>query len=252
MLQRIVLGFVLLAAPAKAVTWHADYVFTAAGVTVMEARVDISPGGPGVPYMIETRTRPRGLATIFFRGEQVSHSEGVWQGARPLPRLHRSSGNWRGSPRRTLLEYSASGAPRILTLEPAQDRERTPIPPEALPGSLDALSAMLLLARQVRDTGRCEARAQIFDGRRLTRLDLTTDPVRQADSGGQPSCVIESRLVAGIPLDRPEDAQPARSVVHFGNPVQPDAPMIPLRVELASRWWGTIQVVLMQVSRGAP
>ncbi|MDB5377522.1 MAG: hypothetical protein JWR00_1968, partial [Rubritepida sp.] len=35
-------------------------------------------------------------------------------------------------------------------------------------------------------------------------------------------------------------------------PVQPDAPMLPVRIELASRWWGTIQVVLNQVSRGGP
>ncbi|WP_165585244.1 DUF3108 domain-containing protein [Roseococcus sp. SYP-B2431] len=251
MLRRITLGFVLLGFPAAAAPWQASYVFTVAGVTVMEARVDVDIGGAGAPYVIETRTRPRGLATLFFRGEQVSRSEGVWRGSTPTPRLHRSSGNWRGSARRIAIDYGA-GTPRSVTLEPVQDMERTPIPPEALPGTLDALSAMLQLSRQVRETGRCDGRARVFDGRRLTQLDVSTEAVRQPTGGGLPSCVIESRMLAGVPLERPEDARPMRSIVHFGPPVQPDAPVLPLRMELASRWWGTIQVVLSQVSRGGP
>lgn len=250
MLRRIILGFVLFAGPAAAEPWHASYVFTVAGVAVMEARVDFDLAGPGGTYVIETRSRSRGIATLFFRGEQFSRSEGSWRGAAPVPRQHRSSGNWRGSPRRTQIDYGPGGAPRTVVLDPVQDLERTPIPAEALPGTVDALSAMLQLSRQVRETGRCEGRARIFDGRRLTQLDLTTEPVRQADGGGQPSCAIESRLVAGVPLERPEDARPMRSVVHFGNPLVPGAPLLPIRIELASRWWGTIQVVLNQVTRG--
>jgi len=250
MLRRITLGFLLLAGPAAAEPWHASYLFTVAGVTVMEAQVNLDVSGPGGSYVIETRARARGLATLFFRGEQVSHSEGVWRGATPVPRLHRSSGNWRGSPRRTVVEYGPGGTPRTVLLEPLQDLERTPVPPEALPGTLDALSAMLRLSRQVRETGRCEAQARIFDGRRLTQIDVATEPVRQPEGGGQPSCVIESRILAGIPVERPEDARPMRSVVHFGNPLAPGAPLLPVRLELASRWWGTIQVVLNQVTRG--
>jgi len=252
MLRRITLGFVLLASSASAEPWQASYVFTAAGMTVMEARVDLDIGGPGAAYVIQTRSRPRGLANVFFRGELFSQSEGVWRGSRPMPRVHRSTGSWRGTPRRTVLEYGPGGVPRVVVLEPAEDVERSPVPREVLPGTTDALSAMLQLSRQVSETGRCEAQARIFDGRRLTQLDLSTDPVRQASGGGQPSCVIESRVIAGIPTDRPEDARPLRSVVHFGNPVAPGAPMLPVRIELASRWWGTIQVVLTQVSRGAP
>jgi hypothetical protein len=248
----ITLGLALLASPATAAPWQASYTFTAAGVTVMEARVDLDTGGPGAPYSIETRTRARGLAALLFRGEQVSRSEGTWRGAIPLPRSHRTSGNWRGSPRRIILEYGPGGTPRIAMLEPLQDIERTPVPPEALAGTTEALSAMLQLSRQVRETGRCEGRVRIFDGRRLTQLDLTTDPVRQPEGRGQPSCVIESRMLAGMAVDRPQDARPMRSIVHFGSPLQPDAPMLPIRIELASHWWGTLQVVLSNVSRSGP
>lgn len=249
MLRRLTLGFLLLAGPVAAEPWRASYVFTVAGVTLMEAEVFLDIGGPGAPYVIEARTRPRGLAVLFFRGEQVSRSEGAWRGRNPLPRMHGSSGNWRGSPRRTVLNYSPDGTPRIVALEPAQDIERTPVPPEALPGTVDALSAMLWLSRHVQETGRCDARARVFDGRRLTQLVLTTEPERQAAGGGQPSCLIQSQILAGLPVERPEDSRPTRNVVHFGNPVEPGAPLLPIRLELASRWWGTVQVALNQVSR---
>jgi hypothetical protein len=215
----------------------------------MEARVEIDAGSPSRPYMIETRTRGRGLGALFLRGEQVAHSEGVWHGANPMPRFHGSSGNWRGSARRTLLEYDAGGTPRITLLEPMLDTERTPVPPEALPGAVDALSAMMRLARQMRETGRCEGQTRIFDGRRLTRIEVSTDPSRQP-MGGLPACVIESQMVAGVPLERPEDARPMRSVVQFAPPSQPDAPMLPIRMELASRRWGTVHVTLAEVRRG--
>lgn len=250
MLQRLtLLGLALLGFPAAAAPWQANYTFTAAGVTVMEARVELDIGGPGAPYTIETRTRARGLAALLFRGEQVSQSEGTWHGAIPLPRYHRTVGNWRGSARRIMLEYGATGTPRIAMLEPPQDIERTAIPHEALAGTMETLSAMLQLSRQVRETGRCEAQTRIFDGRRLTQLHLTTDPVRRPEGRGQPSCVIESRLVAGMAVDRPQDARPMRSIVHFGPPVEPDAPMLPIRIEVASHWWGNVQAVLSDVSR---
>lgn len=248
MLQRLTLALALLASPAAAVPWQANYTFTAAGLTIFEARVDLDIGGPGASYTIETRTRARGLAALLFRGEQVSRSEGMWRGATPLPRSHRTNSNWRGSPRRVVLEYGTTGVPRVALLEPLQDIERTPIPPEALSGTMETLSAMLQLSRQVRETGRCEAQTRIFDGRRLTLLVLTTDHERRPEGGGQPSCIIESRMLAGMAVDKAQDTRPMRSVVHFGPPARPDAPMLPIRIELASLWWGTVQGVLRDVS----
>ncbi|WP_424813123.1 DUF3108 domain-containing protein [Roseococcus sp. YIM B11640] len=249
MLRSATLALLLAAGPASAEVWQAGYLFTAAGIPLMEAQVAFDMDRPGARYFVETRTRPRGLATIFFRGEQVARSEGAWRGSLPRPLQHRSQGNWRGTPRRTQIDYAADGTPRVTVLDPQQDMERTPIPTEALPGTLDSLSAMVQLARQVRETSRCDGRARIFDGRRLTELTVATDAVRQADSGGLPSCVIESRIVGGLPVERPEDARVMRSIVHFAPPREPGAPLLPIRIELPSRWWGTLQVTLVGLSR---
>jgi hypothetical protein len=235
----------LLAAPASAQGWRATYAVTAAGVTVMDAEVRFTLGQAGAPYAIETQVRSRGVAAMFVRAESTTRSEGQWQGDSARPRLYQSTGTWRGNPRRTRLEYGADGVARIMALEPAQDQERTPVPDDARRGALDALSAVVQLTGHVRRTARCDIQARTFDGRRLTQFDVTTDTQAEA---GTLRCLVESRPLAGVPTDRPleETMRPTRSVLVFGV-AQPGAPAIPVRVEIASRWWGTIQARLLAI-----
>lgn len=246
MLRRALLTLLLLGGPAAAADWRANYLVTVAGLPVMEAEVNFTLGPPGTPYAIETRIRSRGLAAVVLRGEQRSRSEGGWQGGMARPRLHESNGNWRGTPRHTLLHYDQDGAPRIVTLEPARDMERTPVPEDARRGTIDSLTALVQLTQQVSRTARCDTRARTFDGRRLTQFNVTTDPVAHVTDSGLLRCLVESRLLAGVPVDRPIDEamRPIRSELVFGVP-QPGAPAIPVRIEIASRWWGAITATLI-------
>lgn len=245
MFKRAILGLLLLAGPAAAEGWRASYAITAAGVTVMEADVTFTLGAPGAPYSIESRVRPRGVATMLFRGEQQSRSEGVWQGVTTRPRLHESQGNWRGTPRHTLLRYGSDGTPGIVRLEPVEDVERTPIADADRRGTVDSLTALLQLTHQVGRTARCETRARTYDGRRLTQFDVTTDPIAHVADAGLLRCVVESRLLGGVPANRPfeEATRPVRSHLVFGVP-QPGGPAVPVRIEIASRWWGAITATL--------
>lgn len=245
MLKRALIGLLLLGGPAAAEGWRANYVVTAAGLPLMDAEVTFTLGEPGAPYTIESRIRSRGVATLLFRGEQRSRSEGILEVNRARPRMHETIGNWRGSPRHILLRYGSDGAPRIVTLEPAQDMARTPVPEDQRRGTIDSLTAMVQLTHHVSRTARCDTRAHTFDGRRLTQFDVTTDPIAHVGDGGLLRCVVESRLLAGVPTDRsPEEAtRPTRSQLLFGVP-QPGAPAIPVRMEIASRWWGTITATL--------
>ena len=252
MLRRIILALLFLAAPAavpaSAESWRATYAITAAGVTILDAEVRFTLGQAGTPYAIETQTRSRGVATMFFRAENTSRSEGVLQAEAVWPRLHHSTGTWRGNPRRTRMEYGADGLVRVTALEPAQDQERTPVPDEARRGAIDTLSAMVQLTDQVRRTARCNVQARTYDGRRLTQFTVTTD--RDAEPGTL-RCLVESRPLAGVPTDRPleEAMRPTRSVLVFGV-ARPGAPAIPTRVEISSRWWGTIQATLLSLEAG--
>lgn len=249
MVGRIALALVLFAAPASAERWRATYVVTAAGITVADAEVRFTLGPSGTPYSIETRSRSRGVASWLMRSESQARSEGVLRAGTALPRRYQTEGNWRGMPRRTVIEYAADGTSRITTLEPVQDMERTPIPDEARRGHMDPLSAMVLLTGHVRETARCDVRARTFDGRRVTQFDVITDPVIQVGDRGLLRCIVESRTLAGLPLDRPveDSARPVRTTLLFGV-ARPGAPAIPVQVEIASRWWGTIKASLVELN----
>ena len=249
MLKRVSLALLLLTAPASAERWRATYAVTAAGITVADAEVQFTLGANGTPYSIQTRTRSRGLASWLMRSQSEARSEGIWRTGAAAPRRYQTEGQWRGMNRRTLLEYGPDGTARVATLEPALDMERTPVPDDARRGHIDPLSAMVLLAGHVRETARCDVQTRTFDGRRVVQFEVTTDPIVQVADRGLLRCNVESRALAGIPTDRPlEDAmRPTRSTLLFGV-VRPGAPAIPVQIEIASRWWGTIQASLVELT----
>ena len=249
MIARAALALLLLAAPASAERWRATYAVTAAGITVADAEVRFTLGPQGGPYVIETRTRSRGLASWLMRSQSEARAEGLLQATAPLPRSYQSDGHWRGIHRRTRLDYAPDGTSRIVTLEPARDMERTPIPEDARRGHIDPLSALVLLTAQIRATARCEAQTRTFDGRRVVEFQVMTDPIIQAADRGLLRCIVESRPTAGVATDRPleEAMRPTRSTLLFGV-AQPGAPAIPVKIEIASRWWGTIRADLLELT----
>jgi hypothetical protein len=235
----------LAAAPAAAQTWRAEYAMTLAGVPVVEAQITFDLSGPR--YLVETRVRSRGVAVMVSRGEQVTRSEGTWRGDEPVPLRYASQGTWRGAPRQVLINYEG-GEPRVAALVPAEDTPRSPIPGGNLRGTVDSLAALAGLARIVDRTGRCEARTRMFDGRRLT---LFTSRTSGQEEGGL-RCTITSQQVGGIPLNRDpaEAGQPQATDAWFARP-QADGPAIPLRVDLATRWWGRVEAKLIRLERVA-
>uniref|UniRef100_UPI0018E004AE DUF3108 domain-containing protein n=1 Tax=Roseomonas rosulenta TaxID=2748667 RepID=UPI0018E004AE len=189
----------LMPAPARANPVEADYAVSQMGVAVMDIRVSIDQSGDR--YRLSTVSRSRGLGRLFLPREQLAQAEGGLRGREVLPALYRTEGEWRGTPRRTVMEYLA-GTPRLAVLEPPEGPDRIPVRPEEAAGTIDGLSALLRLSRDVAATGRCDIQGSIFDGRR--RLEWTSrtlgvgaSPVRGV-SGEALRCGLESRLVAGF------------------------------------------------------
>ncbi|MCW8086882.1 DUF3108 domain-containing protein [Sabulicella glaciei] len=231
----------LLAIPAAATPWRAEYAVTLAGVTVMEAQVTFDLDGPG--YWVESRSRSRGLASLVARGAYVTRASGSWRGDAVAPRRYATEGQTRGSPRRIVIDYE-NAVPRVRVLDPVEDVPRTPIPEDALPGTVDSLSALAMLARQVSRTARCDASARMFDARRLTLFAART--VGQEADGLR--CELESRHIAGIPTQRDpvQAAQPQIIHTWFVRPHE-NGPAIPGRVEIATRWWGRVEAHLIRL-----
>lgn len=232
-----------------------SYEVRALGFTVLEldAAVHLAPEG----YRMEMHARTRGLAASLVPGEQVTLAEGRWQGVDPVPVDFRFEGVWRGRPRHLVLNWPR-GEPVVQAMEPPNDAEREPVPAELRRGTVDALSAFAKLARTVAETGRCDGEAAVFDGRRrfdfAARTLLARDHVPNwgaAWAGAALRCSIEGQQLAGFRLDqdRAEAAEAQRVTTWFAR-VLPEAPPVPVRAEMPSRWFGTVVAYLVRVEPG--
>jgi Protein of unknown function (DUF3108) len=257
-LRLLALGSAMLALSALSPAARAEAVLArydvrAAGVSVMRAEVLFDLSGPR--YRVQTRLRPVGVGSVFAgRGEQVSTTEGSWRGADPLPRRHSFEGEWRGARRVVQLDYTPSpdGAPLLRVLEPPLEPEREPVPDALRRNTVDGLSAMAKLLRTVAQTGRCEGEAPVYDGRRRSDFRAWTERMDElprgegAFAGPALRCAFLGRVVAGRHAaqerrDGNRPPQPARAWV--ARPL-PNGAAVPVLIELPTRWFGTLRVVL--------
>lgn len=240
----------LAPAPAAAQALRATYEVHAAGMVVMELDVRFELGADA--YRVETRLRTRGIAAVIASGEQTTQVAGGFAGAVAQPAGYLSEGTWRGRPRRIALDWQG-GTPRVIELLPPNEEEREPVPEALKTGTVDALSAMSALSRQVAREQGCTLAAPVFDGRR--RSDFTTgggrweriQPWRSAWAGDALRCDFEGRQVAGFRRDGEgrEAAAPQRGTVWFAAPYA-GAPPVPVRVDIPTRWFGTATAVLLR------
>lgn len=240
-----------LPARASAEAMLARYDVQAAGFTIMQVEALIDINGPD--YQVRTRVIPRGVMTLFTIGEQVSSAEGRWRGLDPMPVRYRTEGMWRGSRRMVAMDYTPAGRPQLRAIEPANLGEHEPVPDALQRGTMDTLSALAKVSRTVARTGRCDTVAGIFDGRR--RADLTVQTISQdllAREGGFAGqalrCELESRVIAGFHVDqvRTQAAEPQPATAWFGRPLPGGGPL-PVRVEIPTRWFGDVRIVLTGV-----
>jgi Protein of unknown function (DUF3108) len=248
-----------IAAPARATPWTATYEFHAAGLRVLEAEFTFDVDGP--QYRLEVHSRSRGLFNVFARNEQTTSVSGRWEGDTPRPERYRVRGAFRGQSRIVDMDFAPDGMPRLGALEPSNATDmREEIPRENLAGTIDALSAVAQLSRIVARTERCEADARMYDARRLTRVHartIGTEAVpadwREGLRGMALRCEVESVLLGGWRTDQDIERarQPVVTTVWIARPVA-EAPPVPLRLELATRWWGRLHGVLTKIERAAP
>ncbi|WP_052214471.1 DUF3108 domain-containing protein [Belnapia sp. F-4-1] len=246
----LALGLALLPAAARAEPLVARYDVHAAGLTVMKLEALLDIDGPN--YLVRTRTQMNGMVGFFARGDQVTSAEGAWRGTEPVPVRYRVNGTWRGDPRVVAMDYTPAGMPVLRAIEPP-NTEREPVPAALQAGTVDALSALAKLTRVVARTGRCDTGARVFDGRRRADYAVQTagQGVLPAEGGfGGPAlkCVFEGRLIAGRLDDQdPEEARrPQTADIWFGQPLPGRGPL-PVRIELPTRWFGTVRAVLVSV-----
>ncbi|MCC7428480.1 MAG: DUF3108 domain-containing protein [Alphaproteobacteria bacterium] len=237
-------------------TIRAIYGVHAVGMQVasLEAELELTASR----YRVQSTGRTMGLLGFFMSGQSTLRAEGaalrlaggIGHGLRPA--RYSNDGEWRGRRRHVSIDYTQSEP--LVRAEPPNAEEREPVPAEMQRGTVDTLSAMVVLLRLVAERNDCTGEAQTFDGRR--RVDFTVRregmetlaPTRYSMFRGEAMrCFFEGKQVAGFyrGQEQAEAARPQKGVIWFASPA-PGLPQIPVRIEAEHRLFGTAYVHLQR------
>jgi hypothetical protein len=231
-----------------------SFAVYAAGLNVLNIRtdVDLRPDS----YRIDLNLRTAGLFGALFRSDINSFVQGLWHGTQPAPERFASWGVVRGAPRETVLDYR-DGQPVVTILQPPADPDRDPVPPAMEHDTIDTLSAMAMLVRDVAASGRCEGKATTFDGRRVLQITAHTAGMEVLQKEGRSSfagpalrCDFDGLQTAGFQHD---ESEAGLHRVHHSTawlaPVLPGRPDLPVRVMFETNYFGH---AIAYLTRAAP
>lgn len=248
----------LIASPARAARQgevHASYSTYAVGLHVAAVKAGFGLGPWS--YQVQLAYHTTGLVGFFYRGHQINTVRGSWQDDQPAPREFFGDGVWRGLHRITLIDYD-QGQPMVRDLQPPNEAERQPVPPDLRANTVDTLSALAELMRHVADTGRCETTVRTYDGRRVTEVaahTVGTETLAPTDrsvfSGPALRCDFAGRMLAGFLLGDYDEQhrQPLHGSAWLAA-VLPGEPPLPVRMVFETRWFGNATMYLRSAAPG--
>lgn len=208
--------------------------FGPAGLHVLTTHTVIEQNLAG--YVIEGDFATAGLGAVFASVANRSLTEGRKSGDRPEPVKFESETDRNGAVQRLHVDYRPGGTPSGSATPPQEPV--TPVSYAELAGTVDSLTAYLLLERQLGRGGDCALTVPVFDGRH--RYDL-----RFADAGhhnllpaaGQnfkgeaQACHMTRDEIGGFYVDKSHQ-EGARSGTIWYAPLMPGDLAVPVRMQM--------------------
>lgn len=228
-----------LAAPAAAAPLILHYQAYAVGFPVVgfDFRMDES----GAAYALDASVRTEGLLRLFYRLDMRTETEGRISASSLRPRFHEQDLRVRGKDRKARLDYPGDGSV-ATALVPAEDKGRPRPTAAQIADTIDPLSALLAIGREVAGAGRCQGRFAVYDGRRrydLVLADEGTETLERspayAYAGEVRRCSVAAVKIAGFSWDQDYSPHTTDGRVWFAAP-RPKAPALPVRIEFGSSW----------------
>ncbi len=245
MLIRLAAAAVLAAFPACAQSTPVSLKYEAYShgfnVVDLQTTMDIAP----TTYRVSLSFHLVGLIGTLMHADSQTTVDGRFNGNTAAPRELFSSGHMHGDPRVTQIDWRG-GQPTITQLIPTVEEDRDPVPLSDQLNTIDTLSAMAELLRDVATNNRCDLSSRTFDGRRLSIITARTvgqetlEPTsRSSFHGPALRCDFEGRQLAGFVHDADVETlkRPQHGTAWFAS-VTPGGPPVPVRITFQTRAFG--------------
>ena len=202
----------------------------------------------GADYRLDGKIETRGALTLFLPWTYEAVSQGRIAGGQLDPVNFWGAGEYKGKPRHIQVTFSDSGATIDSARPDPADKPRRMVPQELRRGTLDPLSALFALGRNIGRNGDCDQRVAVFDGR--YRFDLHVLDDTTAGGQGKIRCRFFYEPIAGFKDDGDDYAatRDRPGTVWFQR-LQPGGPAVPVRVE-ADTGFGRFLLELADVAVG--
>ncbi len=187
------------------------YEVYAGGIHAVQAELNIDYSGND-RYEVNLAAKTRGFLAKLAPWHGTFESKGWINNDGGLqPELHKSTATWRDEPEVKEYNYSRSGNFESLVITEHDKAPEKPELEDALTqGTIDALTATLLVMEKAGEGHKCEGTSEVFDGKR--RFEMIFVPQKQellhptrynVYEGNTQLCTVEVKPLAGKWYDKP-------------------------------------------------
>ncbi|HYM04508.1 MAG TPA: DUF3108 domain-containing protein [Stellaceae bacterium] len=215
------------------------YEAYAAGLPVLS--LDFRVVETAYSYDVTGTVSTAGVLRLLSSYSMRTESRGAVAAEDLRPSVHDTKSGSRGRERLAHLDYTGDGMV-AAAVSPPEDPDRPKPSAQQTAGTVDPLTAILAMSRDVALTGQCQSKIAVFDGRRRYDLVLSDDGTERWDKsagyayvGIVRRCAVDVVKIAGFSSDRDYSPQTNHGRVWIASP-RPDAPPLPLRLDFASDW----------------
>jgi hypothetical protein len=203
-------------------------------------------------YVIQGDFATAGLGTLFASVANRSVAEGRQIADKPRPVKFESETDRNGAVQRLRVDFPADGMPSGSATPPPKEPV-TPVSFKELAGTVDNLTAYLLLERQLARGGGCALKVPVFDGRHRYDLDFSDAgrhilaPAEGQNFKGQTqACRMVRAELGGFYVDRTH-VEGARAGTIWYAPLMPGDIAVPVRMEMETEI-GKVALFLSKLS----
>jgi hypothetical protein len=217
-----------------------DYTIYAGGLHALDLSLRAETAQAG--YALGLRVHTAGFLSRLLSFRLEAAALGRLNGEGPAPRRYETANRWRQNDVRRVAMRYADGQPPSVTAEPPPEQDdRSVVPQSRRVATLDPLSAIFRLL--LTGEGTCGGEVSVFDGRRL--YDIRAEPQGQATlkpggygvfQGTARVCRLGIETVTGFWNKFEERARYPESLRVWMGKAVPDAPPVPVRLEMKTRF----------------